>query len=285
MIENGSVVNYYTFYQLDRTQSTNDIRKTLRNMQTDIKNKMSGGAGNRNEEINCKLQKMNDELLKAIKQFKNDKTRAKYDELLKNSPNAGNEVENKKIDQSLMQEIEDKLLQMKYEKVISLCSNALNEGTMDIKLYEYLAEAYFNLRDGAKTLETIKKGLNFQHDNLNLLSMKVRTFTCISGDFNQAQDIINEMFQIPGAKREATLEQIYLYITLNKDEVADITLEKYLMENPNDMEFRRKCAYDLVGAGNRCFEQIEADGARVSVLLSKERYKTYFNYCKKAKNI
>lgn len=73
--------DYYQEYDLDRTKTTKDIRKELMKRLGDTRTKMAGSSLN-GREIQLRLEKETEELLDAIKIFKNDEKREEYDEKL-----------------------------------------------------------------------------------------------------------------------------------------------------------------------------------------------------------
>ncbi len=277
----GRIVDFYQMFSLDQNASAKEIKKSLRTIQADIRTAMSDGSLN-DEEIMKRLQEQSDQVTQAMKCFKNDETKAKYDKELEAAYKSNKvDVEAQKLSQELFEEIAMYFAKQQYKAVISKCVDAINNNVRDIRLYEYLAKSYRLLGDAENALDAVEKGLKVDGDNLDLLKIGSRVYTVNYQNYDEAQKIINHMAEID--KGCATAEQIHLYLNFGKDEIAYQTLDEYMAAHPADEVFKQNCAYDIIGMSYNCYDDCLAeDGTEVSLLLSEEAYQKCLAYCKKA---
>lgn len=277
----GQMVDYYSMYGLNQSASAKDTKKRLRQIQADIRTAMSDGSLN-GEEILSKLQQQNEDVVQAMKCFKNEEAKKKYDADLQAAYNANMvDVESQKLAKELFEEILTLFAKREYQQVIAKCLEQINNNTRDVRLYEYLAKSYRLIGRTQQAMDAVENGLKVENDNDRLLKIACRISADDYKDYNRAQGYINRLDGVN--KSTATAEQIYLYMNFEKKDAAYQTLDQYLSENPNDQFFRQQCAYDFIGYANECYDTCEAeDGTNVSLILSEEAYHTCLEYCQKA---
>lgn len=277
----GRVTDFYQFYGLNQKDSAKNIKKRLRQIQADIRTAMSDGSLN-GEEILKTLQEDNEIVAQAMKCFKNDEAKKKYDAELEAAYKAGTvDVESQKLAKELFDEILRLFAKREYKQVIAKCIEQINNNTRDVRLYEYLAKSYRLLGDSTHAMDAVENGLNIESDNINLLKVACRISTADNKNYDKAQAYINRLNE--SNHSAGTVEQIYLYMNFDKKDIAYQTINEYLATNPNDQFFRQQCAYDFIGYANECYDLCEAeDGTKVSLILSGDAYNTCLEYTQKA---
>lgn len=278
-----NIIDYYAVYALDRKLDAQAIKKKLRSIQGDIRENMSSGSLNSNE-VMAKLQESFNQVAEALKVFKNKETKEEYDAQLDAAyANGVLNTEAQTMAEDLYAEIEAMFLKGNYQGAARKCTDALNNNVRDARIYGLLARSYYALQDFSRSLQTVVEGVKIHPENMELLRMGARFSNEGKEDYNTAQEYINRMFSIDANNKFAYAEQIYLYLCTGKNDLAYQNIDEYLQGNPHDNEFRRTCAYDLVGFSYSYYTKDESSGSYV--LISKEAYENCVAVCDKAASL
>ena len=276
-------IDYYVLYGIDRKTKTKDIRKLLFQKQGEIRSNMSNGALN-SPEIMKKLQEAGNEIANAIKAFKNDERRSAYDEILDAAYAAGRiDTAAQTMAQDLYEEIEALFMKGNYRLAVQKCMDALNNNVRDYRIYILLAQSYFALSDPDRSVKTVDDGLKVHPDNLPLLRAGARFANEGKKDYDKAQGYVNRMLEIDKDSPLAASEQSYLYLSTGKQDLAYGMIDEYVEKHPNDMEFRKDVAYDLVGYSYSCYTK--DPGSDAYVIASQEDYQRSLDTCNKAMSL
>lgn len=276
-------IDYYVLYGIDRKTKTKDIRKLLFQKQGEIRSNMSNGALN-SPEIMKKLQEAGNEIANAIKAFKNDERRSAYDEILDAAYAAGRiDTAAQTMAQDLYEEIEALFMKGNYRLAVQKCMDALNNNVHDYRIYILLAQSYFALSDPDRSIKTVDDGLKVHPDNLPLLRAGARFANEGKKDYDKAQGYVNRMLEIDKDSPLAASEQSYLYLSTGKQDLAYGMIDEYVEKHPNDMEFRKDVAYDLVGYSYSCYTK--DPGSDAYVIASQEDYQRSLDTCNKAMSL
>ena len=277
------LVDYYVIYSIDRRLGTKEIRKLLIQKQGEIRSQMAGGALNA-PEILEKLQEAYNEIANAVRAFKNEDRRKEYDILLNAAYEAGKiDVEAQTMAQGLYEEIEAMFVKGNYQGAIKKCLEALNNNVKDYRIYILLAKSYFALEEVDKSLSTVDKGLSVYPNNMHLLRVGARYANKGKKDYNRAQSYVNQMLEIDPDNAMAVSEQSYLYLNNGKQDLAYQMIDDYMEKHPNDMQFRKDCAYDLIGHSYSYYIKDPETGAYF--LDKQEDYQKSLEACNKAMSI
>ncbi len=276
----NNLIDYYAVFLLDRNLSAKEIKKKLRSIQGDIRENMSSGSLN-SEEVLAKLQASFHQVADALKVFKNDETKKKYDAQLDEAYATGAlNTEAQKVAEDLYAEIEALFLKGNYQKAAQKCTEALNNNVRDAKIYGLLARSYYALRDVVRSVNTVAEGIKIHPENMELLRIGARFTNEGQGDFNTAQGYINRMFDLDQDNKYAHAEQIYLYLCNDKIDLAYQNIDNYINQHPQDSEFRKLCAYDLIGHSYSYYTK--DDTSNSYYIISKEDYENCVDICEKA---
>lgn len=277
------ILDYYAMYALDRNADTREIRKQLLQKQGEIRSNMANGSLN-SEEILEKLQEAYNTLAAAIKIFKTEERRKEYDLALDAAYETGKlDVQAQSMAQDLYEEIEALFLKGNYHGAVRKCLDALNNNVRDYRIYILLAQSYFALNDPDRSITTVEDGLKVHPDNVPLLRAGARFANEGKQDYDRAQKYVNRMMELDPESAIANSEQSYLYLTSGKQDLAYQQMDKYMEKHPNDTEFRKDCAYDLVGYSYSCYTKDPESGAYV--IASQEDYQKCLDSCSKAMSL
>ncbi|MCM1218534.1 MAG: hypothetical protein NC548_28940 [Lachnospiraceae bacterium] len=277
------IVDYYAIYGIDRQMGTKEIRKQLLKIQGEIRSNMSNGALN-DAEILKKLQESYHDIANAVKTFKTEERRKEYDVILDAAYEAGRINEEAQVyAEDLYEEIRALFLKGNYRGAIKKAMDALNNNARDYRIYMLLAQSYFALNEVDRSLNTVEKGLSVHPDNMSLLRAGARFANEGKDDFERAQKYVNRMLEIDPDSALAASEQSYLYVCNGKTDLAYKLIDEYMDKHPDDIDFRRDCAYDLVGYSYNCYTKDPNSDAYV--IASQEDYQKCLDTCSKAASI
>lgn len=278
-----NIIDYYAVYALDRKSDVQAIKTKLRSIHGDICENMSSGSLN-SDEVMAKLQESFDQVVVALKVFKTKETKEEYDAQLDAAyENGVLNTEAQAMAEDLYAEIEAMFLKGNYQGAARKCTDALNNNVRDARIYGLLARSYYALQDITRSLQTVVEGVKIHPENMELLRMGARFSNEGKEDYNTAQEYINRMFAIDADNKFAYAEQIYLYLSTGKNDLAYQNIDEYLQSHPHDNEFRRTCAYDLMGFSYSYYTEDKSTGAYV--LISKEAYENCVAVCDKAASL
>ena len=273
--------DYYSEYQLDPNMKTKDIYKELQRKSGELRSQMANGSLN-DESIQQKLQFAFNSLAEAIKIFKKEDRRKEYDLKLETARQANMiDMEAQKLAQDLYEELLAMFAKGNYNGVLQRCMEALNRNIRDYRLYILMAQSYMALNNPDNSIKTIDNGLQVHPDNMPLLRAGARLANTGMNDFDKSQQYINRMMEIDSENNLAVSEQSYLYLTNGKQDLAYQLVDEYMEKHPNDMDFRKNCAYDMIGYSySSCYTKDPDNGA--AIIASQENYQKCLDTCNKA---
>lgn len=274
------IVDFYVMYSIDKKLSTKEIRKQLLQKQGEIRSNMANGSLN-SAEILEKLQEAYNTIAQAVKTFKTDDRRKEYDIALNAAYEAGMiDIAAQTMAQDLYEEIEAMFLKGNYKGTIRKCMDALNNNVRDYRIYILLAQSYFAMKEVDRSLQTVEDGLKVHPDNMPLLRAGARFSNEGKKDYNKAQTYVNRMMEVDPESPLTTSEQSYLYLSTGKEDLAYQMIDEYVDKHPGDQDFRRDCAYDLIGYSYNCYTKDPNSSAYV--IASQEDYQKCLDICNKA---
>lgn len=274
-------IDYYTLFIIDRANTTKDIRKLLLQRQGEVRSNMTNGSLNESAVLK-KAQELFDKLASAIKVFKTDERRKEYDTILDEAYKQGKiNTEMQKASQEYYEKILELITKGNYNGAIRMCYDALNEHLQDYRIYVLLARSYFAINNFEQSIKVVEDGLKAYPENMQLLQAGARFLNNGKQDYDNSQKYINRMIQINSEHPLAVSEQSYLYMSIGKEELAYRMIDEYVENNPNNVEFRKNVAYDLIGQSYSCY----TEDKDAYVIANKENYNKCVEMCSKAASL
>ncbi len=277
------ILDYYRLYDIDRNWKAKEIVNIIRKKQADARTQMAALQG-RDEETLKKVQKIFNQASEALKNFKTEDKKKAYDKSLDEAYKNGQiDHEAQKQAENLMEEIEAMFIKGNYKAVVKACNDALNRKLYDEKLFSYMAKSYNFLGEFLKAFKSIEDGVKMYPSSIDILSTGARLYNVSKRDFDMSQGMINQMFKLDPDNKWANVEQIYLYLMFDKEDLAYKTLDQYLNLHPQDNEFKKACAHDLISYSMQFHVKDPETG--VYLLISKESYDKCVEIAEKAVRI
>lgn len=277
------ILDYYRLYDIDRNWKAKEIVNIIRKKQADARTQMAALQG-RDEETLKKVQKIFNQASEALKNFKTEDKKKAYDKSLDEAYKNGQiDHEAQKQAENLMEEIEAMFIKGNYKAVVKACNDALNRKLYDEKLFSYMAKSYNFLGEFLKAFKSIEDGVKMYPSSIDILSTGARLYNVSKRDFDMSQEMINQMFKLDPDNKWANVEQIYLYLMFDKEDLAYKTLDQYLNLHPQDNEFKKACAHDLISYSMQFHVKDPQTG--VYLLISKESYDKCVEIAEKAVRI
>ncbi len=280
--------NYYDQFQLQRTWSEQDIKKYLmKTVIPEIKQKKSctNPDSPDKERLNTELS----DARTALKILTDPKKRKEYDNQLEKQVNDFGKQEEKETqvveDESLnvevqrMREIEHimKKAQKEYDKgnyrnVMPIVEPLLSENV--VEAWDMKVNALYMNGDYDEALNVLDVGAKAFSAYFDLRWKQVRLRVQLE-NYQEAQYYLNELIKDFPNNAQAYAEQPYLYLSAEKDELAVNSIKEYLSKYPNDMNYRKYVAYNLIDAADLCYSYDYA--AEMIIITEKYDYERCVN--------
>lgn len=277
---NERILDYYKAFGLDRSWDEKTLRKELGKVQRTFMNRQS--TTNDTEMLN-QINQTLEILDKAIECLSNADARKKYDKELDQAYQSGmvnDEAEAQARDalEKARQFYEKGQIQLAAKFALEAINNKVNDPTA----YEILAKCYYDSGDYSASIETVDKALAVYVDNTYFLWLSARINTIIE-HYDVAQQKINRMLELDPTSSQAHAEQIHFYMYADKESIAFQQIDQYIAQNPNDADFKRETAYNLISFTNTCYLEDPDTGSLV--IADKESYIKCMTLCQKAYSI
>lgn len=281
----SAVTDYYAIYGLDRTKKASEIKKELRLIQGDIREKMNYGS-HISPAAMTMLQQSFAQVAAALKVFRTEESKRNYDKALSQAIGAGavsSTAQAAPKNQNLAAEMEQLFLKGNYHSAIQKGTAALQNNIQEAKVYCTLAKCYKETNEIDQGIQILKNGLKVHPDHMEILGLAARFYSEGKQDYAMSQKLVNRMLKAAPEDTDANIEQAFLYLCSGKRDLAYQQMEDFIYRHPTDRKFRKKCAYDLLGFSYQCYTRDPQTGA--SVIASEEDYLTCLEVCNKAASI
>lgn len=281
--DSQQIIDYYALYGVDRGQKAKEIVKSIRIEQAKARDHMQALQG-KNQDYFLKAQQIYNMASEALKRFKTEARKKEYDQELDAAYQAGMiNTEQQKMAENLIEEIQNLFVNGNYQGVVNRCSDALTRKLYDERIYSLMAQSYSFMDNQSQAMDSIDKGLEMYPESIEILSTGARLYNVEQRNYDQAQKLINRMFEVAPDNKWANIEQIYLYLMFDKEDLGYQNIDEYLRKYPQDQEFRSACAHDLVSYSYKFHTKDPETG--VYVIISEEAYNKCVEISDKAVSI
>lgn len=275
--KNERILDYYKAFGLDRSWDEKTLRKELGKAQRTFMRRQS--TTNDKEELD-QINQTLEILDKAIECLSHPDARKSYDKELDKAYQAG--MVNDEAEAQARDALE-KAKQFYAKGQIQLAAKfaleAINNKVNDPTAYEILAKCYYDSGDYSASIDTVDKALTVYVDNTYFLWLSARINTIVER-YDVAQQKINRMLELDPNSSQAHAEQIHFYMYAEKEDIAFQQIDQYVAQNPNDTDFKRETAYNLISFTNTCYLE-DADTGSL-VIADKKSYTKCMSLCQKA---
>jgi len=278
--KNERVLDYYKAFGLDRSWDEKVLRKELGKAQRVFMRRQS--TTNDKEELD-QINQTLEILDKAIECLSNPDARKRYDRELDKAYQAGMVNDEEEVQaRDALEKAEYFYTKGQIQFAAKFALESINNKVNDPKAYEILAKCYYDLGDYSSSIDTLDKALTIYIDNNYFLWLSARINTIVE-NYDVAQQRINRMLELNPDSSQAHAEQIYFYMYAEKESIAFQQIDQYISQNPNDTEFKRETAYNLISFTSTCYLEDPDTGSLV--IADKASYAKCITLCKKAKSI
>lgn len=247
-------INFYDKFSLNRSMTEAEIKQELGNIQRDIIRRQ--GTTHPNDTVT--LQELQENMVivqEAIQALTTSKKRQAYDKKLdaalaqgktaaaqQTNPQAHNELGKAKA----------YFAKGEYEFAVKYAKQAMQNGVNSPEPYEIICRSLFIQGDYEDAVKAADAGAGVFSKDKNLHWLSVR-FRIQMERYQEAQQRINTMRGMFGVYSELAAEQVYLYYFAEKDEAGKHFLDNYIQKNPNDKEFRKATANNLIDISHQMY--------------------------------
>lgn len=245
-------VDYYAMFGLDRSMTEKEIKKALSQVYKEL-NTMLSCTDPDTETYQEIVEKLDLLQKKAWEPLTKPDKRKKYNAELDKAIKAGN------VNKELNKEVQDLLerarkfyLSGKFEMAVKCAKQVLESNVNKPEPYIIISQSLFSMEEFDESIEYVDKGLDAYSDNETLNWLSVRYHTLID-DYDTAQSRLNEAVEKFGETSLFAAEQIYFYFFIDQFDMGRKLINEYIEKKPNDNEFRRLVAYNLISISSFCY--------------------------------
>ena len=271
MAQQEYFVDYYAIFDLDRSMDEKSIKRALGQRQAEVSKLMGSTDRDRTDTLR-ELQNMMETIRMAIRTLSKPESRRAYDAQLAAAAAAG------KVSQEATKEAQDILERARqffekgqYQLAIKFARQAVDEQHINREEpFEIISRSQFMLGDYDEAIESAGKAARTFSSSLHLRWLYIR-FLAMIEDFNEAQAQLNEAIDSFGADSLLMAEQVYIYAYAGNMPAAHRAIDQYVAANPNDQDYRRYTAQNLIDVSQTCYLMDSA--AEIMVLTEEDDYR------------
>lgn len=271
MAQQEYFVDYYAIFDLDRSMDEKSIKRALGQRQAEVSKLMGSTDRDRTDTLR-ELQNMMETIRMAIRTLSKPESRRAYDAQLAAAAAAG------KVSQEATKEAQDILERARqffekgqYQLAIKFARQAVDEQHINREEpFEIISRSQFMLGDYDEAIESAGKAARTFSSSLHLRWLHIR-FLAMIEDFNEAQAQLNEAIDSFGADSLLMAEQVYIYAYAGNMPAAHRAIDQYVAANPNDQDYRRYTAQNLIDVSQTCYLMDSA--AEIMVLTEEDDYR------------
>lgn len=258
--------NYYRELDLNRTQSTSELRTEIMALLKDYNSMLSSTEQDKNPELYEDLEEKMDYCRKAFVIFHDDASRQEYDKALDEhaeSENAYGKYE--EIYDEASKYFDDE----RYEITIELCKKLIQLNPNSPKAYTLLCNAHYQLGYYNEAVEIINEACAAFNTNIFLRWFQIRLYVMLD-KYQRAQQLLNSALEEFPMVSDFHALQAYMYFKVGNNTLARKKIEEYLASNPTDVQYRDQVCKDLLKLAYLCYYYFPNEDERI--LLDKNTY-------------
>lgn len=161
--------------------------------------------------------------------------------------------------------------------------NAINGKINNPLAWDILARCFYDTKNYTKALGIIDNGLRTFKNDLGLNWLGARIATVGTNNYEDAQRRINRLLEIAPNQAIGHSEQIFLHFTKGEEALAFQEIDKYIEKQPNDNEFKKNAAYNVINFSNTSYVKDPKSG--VYIIADKQGYERCLKMREKAQEI
>lgn len=269
--------DYYKYFDLNRGEKSKVILKALKQEQRKWINRQNSANPSDKwifDQINENLTRLDE----AIEIFSDSFNRKDYDEQLdqwyKNGTLTSKEVA---AARDALERAREFYRKREYKLAVQNATEALNNGIETTEVFELIYLSYIELGDTNQALGAVSRGLQVHPDDTGLLWMSARV-NSISHSFDTAQANINHMLELDPESTLAKTEQVFLYMSADKEDIALQQIDMFVSQHPDNTRYKKEVARTLISFSAGYYTSYRDS----LVIISKEAYEGCKRLCEKA---
>lgn len=268
-----TIVDYYEIFGISRQFNISEIKNFLDKKGRELNRRHSSTKG----EIREKIGFMKEILKDARKYLASSiEIKEEYDRKLNEAYQNG--TLNSKMQEEISNIINEAISyyeKMFYDVAISTVEKAFQNNMNEPRLYEVMARSYYEMGDMKKADEILDIALSVYKYDLDFWLLSARYNTNL-GNYEKAQQQISHILESEPENAEAIIEQFYLYLASENEDIAYKAAKEYINNHPDDIEFKNNIIDEMMlYAENSCF----VDNEYIADKENYEKYKSISEKC------
>ena len=259
-------INYYRELDLDRTQTTEELRTEIMALLKDYNSMLSSTEQDKNPELYDELEEKMGYCRQALVIFSAKQSRRKYDKELDEHGESENVHEKY---QELFKDVVVYFEDERYELTVELCKKLIELDPNIPDAYSLLSKAYYNIGNYDEAMKILDDASKAFRSNIHIRWSQIR-LRILLDDYQIAQQLLNEALEEFPLVYDFNAEQVYLYLKTGNNAIAKKKIEEFLSANPSDIQYRQQVCEDLVRLALLCYHYFPENDDKV--LLNKAAY-------------
>jgi len=271
------MIDYYKLFSLERSASSDEIKKQLREqLEIWLERKIT----TKDEKTRQSVKSTIEHLTNASMTLGFPAKRQAYDRELEAAYKAGLISDTKQAEAKDALELARNYYDQGKPKLAAQYAIQAIENDVGISdAHDILAHSYYEMGEYVAALDTVEKANQLYRNNLDFEWLKIRF--CINLEkFAKAQEQINATLQRDRNNSLIHAEQAYLYYCAGKKQMALDEIDSYVAKNPDDQEYKRFVANNLITCSQTLYLVDPSAGGLV--LTESAAYKECLMLCEKA---
>lgn len=278
MAQAVQIIDYYKFFEIERTLDEKSIKKQLAKLQQIYMRRQS--STNDKEELLI-IDDVLDKIGEAIRFLTIKDKREKYDRDLEKAYKEGKiNVENEGKAKDLLEQADQLFKRGRFKQAVECALEAIENSPTNEDAYDLAIRSYASLEQYDSAFNLLNKAISSVTNKDYFVWLSARLYIVGLHNYEAAQEKINILLAANPDSEVARSEQIFLYMYAGKEDLAFQEIDSYLAQHPGANKFRKDMAYNIIKFSNSSYVVDPEDG--VSIIADKQGYERVLRLRKKA---
>lgn len=249
----ANFIDYYAMFDLDRTMTEKELKRALGKASNHV-TMLEGSTDPSDTKTRQELRESKEIILEAMRILGKPDSRREYDIQLDAAIKSGT------VNREKPEEIRDILARARkyfeehrFELALQSAREALEKHANSEEPHEIITRSLLMLGDYDEALESASKSAEAFQSSVSLWWLQIRIAVMMEM-YDKAQTKLNEALARFGQSAQFQAEQAYLYFHAHKVDLGERMVEQYIQAHPNDSDYRRIMAYNLLEIANMYYK-------------------------------
>lgn len=276
--------DYYKLYDLSYNETAKNLHRKTMDLYNQWMRRQSATDPSETTLLET-IQKHIKILRNAVRVFRNEDSKEKYDKALQQAYEAGT-IKDEEINKAktALETANDYFNHGKFVLAIEYARQAIQYNQKEKKAHEILINSYYMLEKYEQAAIACDEAISLFPDDVYFKLRTVRIDVILKKDIEKAQKKINDVLTLFPNDEFVNAEQIFLYLYSDELDLAYQEIEKYIATHERCSVFRERVANDLATYSLEYYTE-DPRNNNVKFIMSEEAYNCCLELCEKAYEI